>query len=95
MARFKVPTGPRSLCPWLWLLSLPLRPMRRQLIVKAPGPHCLLAPNHEAGRGRTILLHLAMHIPISYCPTKSPEQGVKERISLPRDQGSRPGPCAW
>lgn len=33
----------------------------------------LLIPPDEPGRGRTILLH----IPISYCPRKSPEQGGK------------------
>ena len=77
VARLKVPTGPRSLCLRLRLLSVPLRPIRRQVIVKAPEPHCLLISTHELGRGRTILLHLAMHIPISYCPRKSPEQCVK------------------
>ena len=52
-----------------------------------PGPHYLLAPTHEPRRSRTILLHLAMHIPISYCPRKSTEQCMKGKDLL--SQGPR------
>lgn len=76
LERLKVPTGLRSVCQWLGLLSPTARPMRRQLLVKAPGSHCLLT-SHEPGRSRTLLLHWAMDIPISYCPGRALSSCVK------------------
>ena len=63
------------------------RPTRRHLILTALGPHDLLVSTQEPARCRTIVLHLALHVPTKHCTRKSPRPCVWDRISLPRGWG--------
>ena len=80
---WKAPTEARSLSPWLWQLSLPLRSLRRHVVLMALGPQCLLAVTWQSWK---LLCHccplLGLAHPTSHGPRKSPEPRVRDRTPL-------------
>lgn len=80
---WKAPAEPRSLSPWLWLMSLPPRPMMKHIVLMALEPHFLLESLREAGRCHTFVLHLASQSPYPTAPG-SPEPCVRTGSPFPK-----------
>ena len=89
---WKAPVEPRSVSPWLWQLSLPLRAMTRHDVLTARGHRCLLAAPWGSWK---LLCHccpsLGIGCPPSMVPRKSPEPCVRDSTDLPTGCRSRLG----